>query len=94
MKWFNGFVIKTHLFVGCMSRIGGCWDNSVAESFFGHLKEERVHWRNYQTRQEDKADILNYITIFYNNQRLHSTLGYQSPNQFENQYRELMNKIA
>ena len=86
--------LKKHGFVGSMSRKGNCWDNSVAESFFGRLKDERVEWRNYQNRWEAKQDILDYITMFYNNQRLHSSLGYQSPNQFENRYWELMRKVA
>jgi putative transposase len=50
--------------VGSMSRKGECWDNVVAESFFGSLKNERVHWRNYQTRYEALQDILNYISMF------------------------------
>lgn len=87
-------LLKKHVFVGSMSRKGNCWDNCVAESFFGRLKNERVDWRNYQTRQEAKQDILDYITMFYNNQRLHSSLGYQCPNQFENRYWELMRKVA
>jgi putative transposase len=87
-------ILKINRFVGSMSRKGNCWDNSVAESFFGRLKEERVNWRNYQTRQEAGEDILSYITMFYNSQRAHSSLGYLSPNQFENRYRELMKKIA
>jgi transposase InsO family protein len=69
-----------------MSRKGDCWDNSVAESFFSRLKDERVFWRNYQSRDEAKNDILNYILMFYNSQRLHSKLGYVSPQQFENNY--------
>ena len=52
-------------------------------SFFGTLKSERVLWRNYQTRQEARADIVEYITMFYNSHRLHSYLGYQSPDHFE-----------
>ena len=68
-----------------MSRKGNCWDNAVVESFFGTLKQERVHWRNYQTRFEAQQDILNYITMFYNPKRLHSTLGYISPNDYEQQ---------
>ena len=87
-------LLKKQGFVGSMSRKGNCWDNSVAESFFGRLKDERVEWSNYQTRQEAKQDILNYITMFYNSQRLHSSLGYQSPNQCENRYWELMRKVA
>lgn len=87
-------LLKTNGFIGSMSRKGNCWDNSVAESFFGRLKEERVQWRNYQTRLEAKQDILDYITMFYNSQRLHSTLQYCSPNQFENRYWDLMRKVA
>ena len=92
-KRYRSLLDKNHC-IGSMSRKGDCWDNSVAESFFARLKEERVHWRNYQTRLEAKQDILNYITMFYNSQRLHSSLGYMSPNQFENRYRELMKKVA
>jgi transposase InsO family protein len=66
-----------------MSRKGDCWDNAVAESFFGSLKQERVHWRNYQSRLEAQQDVLNYISMFYSSQRLHSYLGYMSPNQYE-----------
>ena len=76
-------LLKAHGFVGSMSRKGDCWDNAVAESFFGSLKQERVHWRNYQTRLEAQQDVLNYISMFYNSQRLHSYLGYVSPNQYE-----------
>jgi transposase InsO family protein len=70
-------------FVGSMSRKGDCWDNAVAESFFASLKKERVQWKSYQTRAEAQQDILDYIVMFYNNRRLHSTLGYSSPNEFE-----------
>ena len=76
-------LLKTHGIKGSMSRKGDCWDNAVVESFFGSLKQERVHWRNYQTRNEAQQDILNYISVFYNNYRLHSTLGYVSPRQYE-----------
>jgi len=66
-----------------MSRKGDCWDNSVAESFFGTLKQERVQWRHYQTRREAQQDVLQYIVMFYNETRLHSYLNYSSPNEFE-----------
>ena len=75
--------MKEYGFVGSMSRKGNCWDNAVAESFFGSLKQERVQWRNYQTRSEAEQDIMNYIAMWYNSLRLHSYLGYKSPNQFE-----------
>lgn len=71
---------------GSMSRQGDCWDNAVVESFFGSLKQERVQWRHYQTRYEAQQDILQYIAMFYNRYRLHSTLGYISPNDFEKQF--------
>ena len=76
-------LLKLHGFIGSMSRKGNCWDNAAVESFFGSLKQERVHWRNYQTRYEAQQDILNYITMWYNSHRLHSYLDYESPNNFE-----------
>jgi transposase InsO family protein len=76
-------LLKAHGIQGSMSRKGNCWDNAVVESFFGSLKQERVHWRNYQTRYEAQQDILNYISVFYNNYRLHSTRGYVSPSEYE-----------
>jgi putative transposase len=76
-------LLKAHDFQGSMSRKGNCWDNAVVESFFGSLKRERVQWRHYQTRYEAQQDILNYIAMFYNPHRLHSYLGYKSPNQYE-----------
>ena len=76
-------LLKTHGILGSMSRKGDCWDNAVVESFFGSLKQERVHWRNYQTRYEAQQDILEYISMFYNSERLHSYLGYMSPNDYE-----------
>jgi len=66
-----------------MSRKGDCWDNAVAESFFGSLKTERVFFTNYKTREEARRDIFDYIEMFYNCKRLHSYLGYVSPRRFE-----------
>ena len=76
-------LLKAHGIKGSMSRKGDCWDNAVVESFFGSLKQELVQWRNYQTRYEAQQDILEYIAMFYNSTRLHSYLGYMSPNDFE-----------
>ena len=61
-----------------MSRKGNCWD-TPSESFFHTLKMELTHHRCYQTRQEAKQDIFEYIEVFYNRQRRHSTIGYQTP---------------
>lgn len=65
---------------------GNCWDNAVAESFFGTLKTELVHLRNFVTREDAKSTIVEWIEVFYNRERLHSTLNYLSPVQFEQQY--------
>ena len=86
-------LLKAHGILGSMSRKGNCWDNAVVESFFGSLKQERVHWRHYQTRYEAQQDILDYISMFYNSYRLHSYLGYKSPNQYEMETMELR-KVA
>jgi putative transposase len=82
-------LLATNGFVGSMSKKGCCWDNTVAESFFGSLKQERVHWRNYETRYEAQQDVMNYITMWYNSNRLHSYLRYQCPNDFELKINEL-----
>lgn len=66
-----------------MSRRANCWDNAPAESFFRTLKTELIHHFHFHTRQEAIAAIFEYIEVFYNRQRKHSTLGYQSPAVFE-----------
>jgi transposase InsO family protein len=81
---FRG-LLKAYGVTGSMSRKGDCWDNAGVESFFGSLKSERVYWRSYQTRDEARRDIVDYIAMFYNSRRLHSSLGYQSPDTFEKQ---------
>lgn len=67
---------------GSMSRKGNCWDNAPTESFFNSLKNERVHGARYRTREEATADLFQYIAVFYNRSRRHSTLNYCSPTQF------------
>jgi len=66
-----------------MSGVGQCWDNAPAESFFASLKKELTHHEDYQTREEARASIFEYIEVFYNNQRLHSSLGYVTPAAYE-----------
>lgn len=66
-----------------MSRRGNVYDNAPMESFFATLKTELVHHRDYSTRQEAKSDIFEYIEVFYNRQRLHESLDYRSPADFE-----------
>ncbi|WP_220386295.1 IS3-like element ISEc15 family transposase [Klebsiella pneumoniae] len=69
--------------VPIMSRRGNCWDNAVAESFFSSLKKERIRKRIYKTRDMARADIFDYIEVFYNRNRRHSHLGGVSPEAFE-----------
>jgi putative transposase len=76
-----------------MSRKGDCWDNAVAESFFRSLKTERTDDTLYVSRDEAKADVIDYIEMFYNSHRLHSSLDYNSPNQYE-EWREVLVKVA
>lgn len=71
-----------------MSRKGNCWDNAVAESFFGALKSELVYQKTFTTRKEAEMHVFDYVEIFYNRTRLHSTLGYLSPIEFEQKGRK------
>ena len=66
-----------------MSRKGNCWDNAVAESFYGSLKNEWTDEQDYLTREDAKKSIFKYIELFYNRKRRHSHLGYKSPEDFE-----------
>jgi putative transposase len=66
-----------------MSGVGQCWDNAPAESFFASLKKELTHHEDYRTRQQARASIFEYVEVFYNNQRLHSSLGYVTPAAYE-----------
>jgi transposase InsO family protein len=66
-----------------MSRKGNCWDNACMESFFGTLKTELVYHERYKTRTQARLSIFDYIETFYNRIRLHSKLGYQSPENYE-----------
>jgi transposase InsO family protein len=66
-----------------MSRKGDCWDNAVAEAFFSTLKGELIGGKAYRTRQEAQDAIFEYVEVFYNRQRLHSTLGHVTPVEYE-----------
>jgi transposase InsO family protein len=68
-----------------MGNKGTAYDNAVAESFFSNLKNELIHHCNFKTREEARAAIFGYIELFYNRKRIHQALGYQSPQQFEEQ---------
>ena len=66
-----------------MSGKGNCYDNAVAESFFSSLKNEIVHHRDYHTRDQARSEIFEYIELFYNRKRIHQSLNYQTPVQYE-----------
>ena len=66
-----------------MSGKGNCWDNAVMESFYRTLKVELIYQNHYQTRIQAQRDIFEYIEIFYNRERLHSSLGYYTPEEYE-----------
>jgi len=68
-----------------MSSTGNCFDNAAMESFFHTLKTEHVFFQDFKTRGEAVQSIFEYVEIFYNRKRLHSTLGYMSPHEFEKQ---------
>jgi putative transposase len=76
-------LLASHGITCSMSRRADCWDNSPMESFFASLKKELVHHEDYRTREEAQASIFEYIEVFYNRKRRHSTLGFKSPAEYE-----------
>lgn len=76
-------LLDLHGMESSMSAKGDCWDNACAESFWATLKKELIHHQQYATREEARQSIFEYIEVFYNRQRLHSSLGYKSPEAFE-----------
>lgn len=82
-------LLSAHGVQASMSRKGNCHDNAVAESFFSNLKNEMMQDRFFSTRDEARAVINDYIEVYYNRMRVHQTLGYQTPEQVEAQFRVL-----
>jgi transposase InsO family protein len=76
-------LLKDNGITPSMSRSGNCYDNAYMESFFGTLKTELVHGQRYQSRQDARLSIFEYVMMFYNRRRRHSALGYKSPVQYE-----------
>jgi putative transposase len=77
--------------ISSMSGTGNCYDNATAESYFHTLKTEHVYFEHYETREEAKTSIFEYIWVFYNKIRRHSSLGYLSPEEFEQQWYQQRN---
>ena len=84
--------LGSHKFVQSMSRKGNCWDNACMESFFHLLKSERLNHYTFDSVEQVRWALFKYIEGFYNTKRIHSTLGYMSPMEFENKFRN--KKIA
>lgn len=76
-------MLSEHQLICSMSSAGCCYDNAVAESFFHTLKVELVHDETYETREKAKTSIVEYIECYYNRKRIHSSIGFVSPAQFE-----------
>lgn len=76
-------LLAAHGIEPSMSRAGNCWDNAAMESFFGTLKRELVHHESCADREAARRSLFEYIEVFYNRKRRHSTLGYRSPAEFE-----------
>jgi len=76
-------LLATHGIESSMSRAGNCYDNAMVESFWGKLKTELVHHEDFATKSQARAAVFDYIESFYNRKRLHASLNYQSPEQFE-----------
>jgi transposase InsO family protein len=73
-----------------MSVTHNCWDNAPIERFFSSLKREWTGDRSYRTRQEAMTDVREYVAVYYNSKRLHSTLGYMTPMNYE----MILNKVS
>ena len=80
--------LAQHNIIPSMSGVGNCYDNAAMESFFHTLKTEHVYFERYKTREEAKSSIFEYIEVFYNRQRRHSTLDYKTPLAFEQNYQQ------
>ena len=76
-------VLKQKGFVQSMSGQGNCYDNAIMETFFHTLKTELIYFERYQTKEDARRSIFEYIEVFYNRVRRHSVLNYKSPTKFE-----------
>ena len=82
-------IMRAHGMKQSMSSTGNCYDNAMAESFFATLKKGHVFSQRFQTKEEAHRKLFEYLEVFYNRVRRHSSLGYKSPVAFENQHRNV-----
>jgi putative transposase len=90
-KEFRNQLNTNNLITQSMSRKGNCWDNAVAESFFKTLKTELIYHQEYNTIEQAKIAVFEYIEVWYNRKRLHSSLGYKTPAETEQEFNKLKN---
>ncbi|WP_168816878.1 integrase core domain-containing protein, partial [Lutibacter sp. B1] len=83
---FRKIIKSNSLITQSMSRKANCWDNAVAESFFKTLKIELIYGNQYKSIEQAKTSIFEYIEIWYNKKRLHSSLGYKTPYEVEQEF--------
>jgi putative transposase len=86
-------VLKKYGISASMSRKGNCWDNAPTETLFGSLKVERLHGERFQTIRQAKDEALAWL-LWYNTERMHSTLNYVSPVEFENDWKNVLTKTV
>jgi transposase InsO family protein len=79
-------ILKYHHFIQSMSGAGNCYDNAMSESFFHSIKIEKIYWNVYETREQAKQSVYEYIELYYNVKRRHSSIDYMSPKNFELKY--------
>lgn len=87
-------ILKSYGVKQSMSRKGDCWDNACAETFFKTIKREEIYTKNYANFNSAKSSIFEYIEIYYNRNRLHSSIGYMTPYEYENVNYETFHKVA
>ncbi|MFY1052939.1 IS3 family transposase, partial [Ectopseudomonas khazarica] len=85
--------LKANNLISSMSRRGNCHDNAVAESFFQLLKRERIRRKTYSTREEARSDVFDYIEMFYNPKRRHSSAMQLSPVEYEKRYFQSLESV-
>jgi transposase InsO family protein len=86
-------ILKDHGIIQSMSKKGDCWDNATSESFFSTLKRELVNLANFTDQKHAAAAIFEYIEVFYNRIRAHSTIGYRAPTEFEETKTSISNSV-
>jgi len=86
--------LRSHQMRGSMGRVGQCWDNALAESFFASLKNELIYRTVFPTQKKARQAVAEYIEVFYNRSRIHSALGYKTPAEVAAHHHQNVDKAA